>query len=65
MKDPMVDETWFWKPPIEGHRYVVVLTHQEVLLKIIQPLKLIDMDGRDENGLPIIEQVAEYVRKIR
>ena len=23
MKDPMVDETWFWKPPIEGHRYVL------------------------------------------
>lgn len=22
MKDPMVDETWFWKPPIKGHRYL-------------------------------------------
>ena len=22
MKDPLVEETWFWKPPIEGHRYV-------------------------------------------
>jgi len=22
MKDPLVDETWFWKPPIEGHRYI-------------------------------------------
>ena len=22
MRDPLVDETWFWKPPIEGHRYI-------------------------------------------
>ena len=21
-KDPLVDETWFWKKPIEGHRYI-------------------------------------------
>lgn len=36
LKDPMVEETWFWKPPIEGHRYVCacipkgekVLTHR-------------------------------------
>ena len=26
-------------------------------------IEIIDMDGRDENGLPIIEQVAEYVGK--
>lgn len=22
MKDPLVDETWFFKPPIDGHRYI-------------------------------------------
>lgn len=22
MKDPLVEETWFWKPPIDGHRYI-------------------------------------------
>ena len=22
MKDPLVEETWFWKKPIEGHRYI-------------------------------------------
>lgn len=26
-------------------------------------IEIVDMDGRDENGLPIIEQVAEYVGK--
>lgn len=36
MKDPMVKETWFWKAPIEGHRYICacipegekILTHR-------------------------------------
>lgn len=23
MKDPLVEETWFWKQPIDGHRYIV------------------------------------------
>lgn len=23
MKDPLVEETWFWKPPIDGHRYLI------------------------------------------
>lgn len=22
MKDPLVEETWFWKQPIDGHRYI-------------------------------------------
>ena len=22
LKDPMTDDTWFWKPPIDGHRYI-------------------------------------------
>ena len=23
LKDPMVDDTWYWKPPIPGHRYIM------------------------------------------
>ncbi len=23
LKDPMVDDTWYWKPPIPGHRYIL------------------------------------------
>ena len=26
-------------------------------------IEIIDMDGRDENGMPIVEQVAEYYGK--
>ena len=23
MSDPLVDDTWFWKPPIDGHKYIL------------------------------------------
>ena len=63
MKDPMVDETWFWKPPITGHRYVLGIDPSRGTSEDNTAIEIIDMDGRDENGLPIIEQVAEYVGK--
>lgn len=63
MKDPMVDETWFWKPPIEGHRYVLGIDPSRGTSEDNTAIEIIDMDGRDKNGLPIIEQVAEYVGK--
>lgn len=63
MKDPMVDETWFWKPPIEGHRYVLGIDPSRGTSEDNTAIEIIDMDGRDENGLPIIEQVVEYVGK--
>ena len=63
MRDPMVDETWFWKPPIEGHRYVMGIDPSRGTSEDRTAIEIIDMDGRDENGFPIIEQVAEYVGK--
>ena len=63
MKDPMTDDTWFWKPPIEGHRYVLGVDPSRGVSEDRTAIEIIDMDGRDENGLPIVEQVAEYVGK--
>ena len=63
MKDPMVEETWFWKQPIEGHRYILALDPSRGTAADRTAIEIIDMDGRDENGMPIIEQVAEYVGK--
>ena len=63
MKDPMVDETWFWKPPLDGHRYVLGIDPSRGTSEDCTAIEIIDMDGRDENGFPIIEQVAEYVGK--
>ena len=63
MKDHMVDETWFWKKPIEGHRYILGIDPSRGTSEDRTAIEIIDMDGKDENGFPIIEQVAEYVGK--
>jgi hypothetical protein len=60
-KDPLVEETWFWKLPMEGHRYICSVDPSRGTAADRTAIEIIDMDGRDENGLPIIEQVAEYV----
>jgi hypothetical protein len=62
-KDPLVEETWFWKLPIEGHRYILACDPSRGTAADRTAIEIIDMDGRDENGVPIIEQVAEYVGK--
>lgn len=63
MKDPLVEETWFWKPPIEGHRYICACDPSRGSSNDYTAIEIIDMDGRDENGIPIVEQVAEYYGK--
>lgn len=63
MKDPMVEETWFWKPPIEGHRYIMGIDPSRGTSEDRTAIEIIDIDGRDENNMPIIEQVAEYLGK--
>ena len=61
--DPLVEETWFWKRPMEGHRYILACDPSRGVSADRTAIEIIDMDGRDENGMPIIEQVAEYVGK--
>ena len=63
MADPLCDETWFYKKPIDGHRYVLGCDPSRGDSNDRTAIEVIDMDGRDENGMPIIEQVAEYVGK--
>ena len=63
-KDPIVEETWFWKKPIDGHRYICAVDPSRGVSADKTAIEIIDMDGEDENGMPIIEQVAEYVGKI-
>ena len=61
LKDPMNDDTWFWKPPIEGHRYICAVDPSRGTSEDKTAIEIIDMDGKDDNGMPIVEQVAEYV----
>lgn len=60
-KDPIVEETWYWKKPIEGHRYIMGVDPSMGVSADRTAIEIIDLDGRDENGMPIIEQVMEYV----
>ncbi len=61
LKDPMNEDAWFWKAPIEGHRYICSVDPSRGVSEDRTAIEIIDMDGVDDNGLPIIEQVAEYV----
>ena len=63
MKDQFVEETWFWKPPITGHRYIASCDVSRGSSEDFTAIEIIDMDGRDENDIPIVEQVAEYYGK--
>lgn len=60
MNDPLVSETWFWKPPIEGHRYMCACDVSRGSSSDFSAIEIIDMDGVDEDGRPIVEQVCEY-----
>lgn len=62
-KDPMNEDTWFWKKPIDGHRYIIGCDPSRGISADRTAIEIIDMDGMDENGMPIIEQVGEYVGK--
>lgn len=63
MKDPLVEDTWFWKPPIDGHRYICGVDPSRGDAGDRTAIEIIDMDGIDENGFPIVEQVMEYLGK--
>ena len=60
LKDPFFEETWIWKAPIEGHRYLMSIDCSRGDAADRTAIEIIDMDGRDENGQPILEQVLEY-----
>ena len=63
-KDPFVEEMWFWKRPIDGHRYLISCDPSSGSAEDRSAIEIIDMDGLDDNNMPIIEQVAEYNGKV-
>lgn len=64
LKDPLMEDTWFWKAPIEGHRYIMSIDASRGDADDRSALEMIDMDAVDEDGNPIVEQVMEYHGKI-
>lgn len=59
-KDPLSEDTWIWKLPIEGHRYLLAIDPSRGDAADRTALEVIDLDGIDNDGKPCIEQVLEY-----
>jgi hypothetical protein len=58
--DPLIADTWFWNPPIEGHRYLMGIDPSRGDAADSTALEIIDTDAVDENGIPVLEQAMEY-----
>lgn len=59
--DPFIlDETWIWKTPIEGHKYLCAIDCSRGDSADRTAIEIVDLDGIDEDGKPCIEQVLEY-----
>ena len=62
-KDPFSEDTWIWKLPIEGHRYICACDPSRGDSADRTAIEILDIDAVDDNGLPCIEQVLEYQGK--
>lgn len=63
--DPMVKETWVWKLPIEGHRYILGCDTSSGSSDDFTAIQVLDVDAVDEEtGTPYVDQVLEYNGKI-
>ena len=62
--DPFVKETWIWKDPIPGHRYVLGVDASSGSAEDRTAIEIIDIDAIDEEtGIPYFDQVLEYYGK--
>lgn len=53
-KDPLVEETWFWKPPIEGHRYICACLPEGE--KVMTQRGEVNIEDVQENDLLITKE---------
>lgn len=63
LRDVYVKETWIWKDPIPGHRYVCACDISSGSGEDRTAIEIFDIDAIDENGFPYFEQVLEYYGK--
>ena len=63
LKDPFVKETWIWKDPVPGHRYICAVDPSSGAADDRTAIEIIDVDAVDRNGVPCFEQVLEYQGK--
>lgn len=58
--DPMVEDTWIWKEPVAGHRYICSCDASRGDAADRTAIEILDLDGVDDDGKPCLEQVLEY-----
>lgn len=63
LSDPAVPETWIWKEPIPGHRYICAVDCSSGSSEDRTAIEIIDADAIDENGMPYFDQVLEFYGK--
>lgn len=63
-KDNVIKETFIWKKPQSGHRYIMGIDASRGDAEDSSVIEIIDIDGVDEGGNPCIEQVLEYQGKM-
>lgn len=61
--DPMIEDTWIWKQPIAGHRYLMSIDCSRGDAADRTAIEILDLDGIDD-GTPCLEQVLEYHGKM-
>lgn len=62
--DPMVEDTWIWKEPLPGHRYLMSIDCSRGDAADRTAIEILDLDGIDDDGTPCLEQVLEYHGKM-
>ena len=58
-KDPLVEETWFWKKPIDGHRYILSCLPQGE--KVLTNRGLVSVEDINDDDL-LVTKEGEYTR---
>lgn len=58
--DNLIEDTWIWKEPIEGHRYLMAIDCSRGDAADRTAIEILDLDGIDDDGTPCLEQVLEY-----
>lgn len=65
LRDSLEKNTWIWKDPIPGHRYIISADVSSGSSEDATAIEVIDCDAIDEEtGFPYYEQVLEYNGKL-
>ena len=64
LRDPIIKETWIWKDPVPSHRYIVACDASTGSSEDRTAIEVIDIDAKDDHGVPYFDQVLEYYGKM-